>query len=392
MAITIREMRPGVHRLHFKRTNQREAYRTVRGTRADAEKAAAIWAAELDHRGGAAPFGPSTTLARVIRDQLALRSYAPGTREYYDRILRLYIDPEPPETARERREWGAVAYSFNVGRKQVGRVSAQDGLDFQHHLIERFSGSAHNGARSINEAVRLCMAALDYCVRLGVITANPWAEIARVRPRPASVRVPKSRGEVAAIQMIPGRAGLLLRLALATSARRGELLALTWRVVDLDAGRLHIEHSLDDSTGTLRLVSPKSNAGRRSLDLPAPIVAELARVRAAAAETALASGRRLAEMPVLPGDDGGWWPPANASQACRRALHDAGIPTSLHALRHLSASLLLAAGINPEAVRRRLGHASVRTTLGFYAHTMVGDEANCATTLTVAMGTNKASA
>jgi hypothetical protein len=32
----------------------------------------------------------------------------------------------------------------------------------------------------------------------------------------------------------------------------------------------------------------------------------------------------------------------------------------------------------------------VRTTLGFYAHTMVGDEANCATTLTVAMGTNKA--
>lgn len=381
MPIWIRETRPGVFRLRFERPNQRAHYKTIKGTRAEADAAAAVWAAELEQY-GAPPFTRSITLAGVIRNQIATGSYAPRTREYYEFIVGRYIDPPRPEGRAERRAWGPAAYDFNVGRKQIGRITAQDGVDFQSHLQDRFDGSGNSGARSISEAMRLCMAALDYCVRLRLLPTNPWTDIRRVRPRPANIRVPRGKADMSAIQRIGGRVGLLLRLALATGARRGELLALTWRNVDLDAGTIDIQASLEETrAGEFVLRPPKSRAGRRQIEIPPAMVGELRTIRAAAAEAALAARGRLADVPVITGDAGGYWPPDTASQAARRALHAAGIPTSLHALRHASASVMLSNRVSPEAVRRRLGHGQVATTLRFYAHEMTHDDADAAAAL-----------
>jgi len=379
--IQIREMRPGVFRLRFWRTNQRNHYRTIHGSQAQAKAAAAVWAAELEQF-GPPPLTQSATLAGVIRSQITTGSYAPRTREYYEFILNRYIDPAAPFTYQARAEWGGANYHFNIGRKQIGRISAQDGVDFQQHLLERFTGTGNSGARSISEAMRLCMAALDYCVRLRVIGANPWKDIARVKTRPADIRVPRGKTDMQAIQRIPGRVGLLLRLALATGARRGELLALTWRNIDLDAGTIDIQASLEETpNGDFELRPPKTRAGRRKVEIHPAMVAELRSARAADGEAALAGSTRLADRPVIAGDAGGWWPPDTASQAARRALHAAGIPTSLHALRHASASVMLSNRVSPENVRRRLGHGQVSTTLRFYAHEMAHDDHDAAAAL-----------
>ena len=52
-----------------------------------------------------------------------------------------------------------------------------------------------------------------------------------------------------------------------------------------------------------------------------------------------------------------------------------------HGLRHTSATLLLAAGVAPHVVQRRLGHKKVEMTLNLYAHVLPSMQADAATRL-----------
>ena len=56
-----------------------------------------------------------------------------------------------------------------------------------------------------------------------------------------------------------------------------------------------------------------------------------------------------------------------------RIVREAGLShLTLHRLRHAHATLALTAGINPQTVAERLGHASVVITLDTYSHVLPG--------------------
>jgi integrase len=61
-----------------------------------------------------------------------------------------------------------------------------------------------------------------------------------------------------------------------------------------------------------------------------------------------------------------------------RLTPDAGLPPTLkfHALRHTYASLCVAAGLQPLAIARFMGHSKVTTTLSVYAHLFEDDHAD----------------
>ena len=80
-------------------------------------------------------------------------------------------------------------------------------------------------------------------------------------------------------------------LALATGLRRGKLLALRWRNVDLNAGTLRVVESLEQTKAGLRFKSTKSGEGR-GVPLPSFAMAELHRHKQAQAEALLALGVR----------------------------------------------------------------------------------------------------
>jgi integrase len=86
---------------------------------------------------------------------------------------------------------------------------------------------------------------------------------------------------------------MLAALALATGARRNELLALRWQDVDLDAGRLRIEIALEQTRAYgIRVKAPKTRKGRRTISLPAATVAVLRAHWRAQQEQRLALGSR----------------------------------------------------------------------------------------------------
>lgn len=365
--VSLLQLPSGSWRLRLRLRDQRDQYRFVTGSRDEAARAAAVWEEETAGR-GLAPAKPTITFRAWLDMQLAKATHLEDrTRERYEGLLRSHLGP--------------------LGDRRLARITAMDGEVWQAQHI-----AAGLGAATVRACFHLLKAGLAEAYRLRVTTSHAWADVRPVRTRSAAatetaLAVPHGRQLAAVPRAATGRVGELLRLALGTGARRGELLALTWDHVDLDAQSIRITQALALLRGTeIKVKGPKSKAGIRTIDLPADLVALLRTMRAAAAETALQRGERLGPQPVLPGPSGGWWNPTEATRACTKALGRAGLPGTLHGLRHAHAThLLRQPGVSPRDVQVRMGHGDIKVTIGTYGHAIPSEGRRMADVLNVAM-------
>ncbi len=83
-------------------------------------------------------------------------------------------------------------------------------------------------------------------------------------------------------------------LAITTGMRRGELLALRWRDVDLQEGTLSVTGTLQRVGEELAIREPKTASSRRSIELTSQAVDALARHRARSGRAAPGRRRPLA--------------------------------------------------------------------------------------------------
>lgn len=190
----------------------------------------------------------------------------------------------------------------------------------------------------------------------------PRREMRAMTAQEARVLISAARGD---------RLEALIVVALATGARRGELLGLTWRDVDADQGTLAIRGSLLSTSDGPKIVEPKTRRSRRRVEIEPRVVAALRRHRAAQEmERRVASDAwvnldlvfsRPDGRPVDPHHVTARWFPRLLAKAClpRMRFHD---------LRHTYASIALASGIHPKIVQETLGHATVAITLDLYSH------------------------
>jgi integrase len=163
-------------------------------------------------------------------------------------------------------------------------------------------------------------------------------------------------------------------LSLATGMRRGELCALQWGAVNLDKAMVEVRRSMEETDiEGLRLKSPKTKAGRRTISIP-PTTVEMLRAHFRKQVELLLQlgigGRPGAEEFVFTRlDGGGPWPPGNVSTAWWKLLRARGLPpVRFHSLRHTHASALIDGGMDVVAVSKRLGHSKPSITLNAYSH------------------------
>jgi integrase len=158
-------------------------------------------------------------------------------------------------------------------------------------------------------------------------------------------------------------------LAVALGLRRGEILGLQWRDVDLDRRTLTVRTTLNRGGKELYLDTTK-NRRARVIPIPLMCVAPLRwqRLRQAARRDANGADWHDSDH-VFTTRSGRPIEPRNLYRSFLRIAASAGLPqVRLHDTRHGCASLLFAAGVAPRTVMEILGHSQIAVTMNVYTH------------------------
>ena len=147
-----------------------------------------------------------------------------------------------------------------------------------------------------------------------------------------------------------------------TGMRRGELLGLTWRNVELEKARLVVDQQLLFVGYEAEIGAPKTSTSRRTIDLDPRTVAVLRTWRRLQLEQQMSNGTRNDEDFAFTHPDGGAVHPDRFSKVWDQLVAEHGVRRiRLHDLRHTHASILLKANVPVKVVSERLGHSCERS-------------------------------
>lgn len=171
-----------------------------------------------------------------------------------------------------------------------------------------------------------------------------------------------------------------------TGMRRGEVLGLPWRHVDLDAARLVVDQQILSVEYGTHIADVKTTNSRRTVDLDPRTVAVLRTWRRQQLEQQMSTGRRDDDGLVFSRPDGRPIHPDFFSQSWDRLVRKSKMRRiRLHDLRHTHASILLKAGVPVKVVSERLGHSSPAFTMTVYQHVLPGMQADAAMSFSTAV-------
>jgi integrase len=244
--------------------------------------------------------------------------------------------------------------------------------------------------RSVVKARAVLGAALRRAVAWGLIPANPTQAVSPPKPDRPDLAIPDTPALLELVSAAQGTAWEIpVLLAVATGARRGEVLAAQWSDLDLKTGRLRITGSLQRVDGGLRRVAPKTDRARRLVTLPGFALERLRAHRKQQAELRLLLGDHWAAGDLICDSLGKPIDPDAFSKGFKTVVARAGLPaaTRLHDVRHAVATAWLEQGLHPGIASAALGHSSPAFTMSVYQHVIDGMSDRAAAALEAAFGT-----
>jgi integrase len=216
------------------------------------------------------------------------------------------------------------------------------------------------------KAYRLLSRILGAAVEAGYLLRNPCTVKGAGQERAPEMRFATVAQVAALAEAISPRYRALVLVAAYGGLRWGELAGLRVRRVDLLHGRVTVAEQVAEVNGRLIPGPPKTEAGRRTVTLPAAAAVALAEHLTEYAEPG-------PDGLVFPAPEGGYLRRSNFNRrSWRPATQAAGVKgLRFHDLRHSAATLALAAGANTRELMERMGHTSPAVALR-YQHVMAG--------------------
>ncbi len=244
----------------------------------------------------------------------------------------------------------------------------------------RRDGKGGLSPRTVHHMRRVLIKALNQAVVWDRLVKNPAQASTPPKVERKSM-LAYDASQVAALleHMRPTRLYVPVLLAVMCGLRRGEIAALRWKNVDLNARMMAIVESAEQTAGEVRYKPPKNDRARPVAISPT-VAEELRSHKARQAEELLRLGIRMDDAGfVVARIDGRPLQPRSITHEWMRLLGKTELPRiRFHDLRHTHATQLLAAGVHPKVASERLGHSTIGITLDLYSHVMPGMQEDAA--------------
>ncbi|WP_310877591.1 site-specific integrase [Priestia megaterium] len=166
---------------------------------------------------------------------------------------------------------------------------------------------------------------------------------------------------------------IMITIAITTGLRRGELLGLEWKHIDLEKGTIQVRQTISYAKGYI-IKEPKTKGSVRTIAMPLFLVQQIKPYKHLVNQERIKAGELWEGgeyffvfscwhgKPLHPSGVTTWW---------RRFLTKNKLRyIRFHDLRHTSATLLINQGVHPKTISSRLGHANIRTTMDIYGHAL----------------------
>lgn len=287
---------------------------------------------EIEHRRRLAPLG------------LAIPEPTP-----FPAFVERWLASRTVERQTSRRERSAINAHLllRLGHLTLGEIGAEQVESLNAAVAAKTSSG---NARRVFSVLRKMLADAR---RWKLISENPADDVRSPKPRFRHEDFPTVDELCALVAAIPVGYRPIVFTALLTGLRWGELVALRWTDLNLDAGKLVVRRNIP--VGNHLPKRPKGG-GQRVVDLLPPVrqllmdLPQRGQLVFPAARGGRINYRRFRESV---------WAPA---------METAELSLTFKTLRHGFASLLLAFGEMVLYVSRQMGHSSAKLTLDTYGH------------------------
>jgi len=268
--------------------------------------------------------------------------------------------------------WLEKRIRAEIGHLRLDKITARD--------IQRLVVKLHSekqSTKTIKHYVSLISSVFRYAIKYQLVSKNPCSCIGYPRDDGKEreiLTLPEVQKLFSLLQSEPAenlQYVLFLTLAVYTGFRRGELLGLEWKDIDLGSGLVSVRRAAYQSKALGHYTdTPKTKTSLRTLKLPLEVLALLTRYRDHQSAYAVTLGDKWHDTDRLFTSWNGSPMYTNAPERFYKAFcarHGLRVVT-LHSFRHLNASMLINAGLDVRTVQAALGHAHATTTMNIYAH------------------------
>ncbi|MGG4449594.1 site-specific integrase [Brevibacillus porteri] len=313
-----------------------------------------------------------------------------------------YISPEKMTVSNFINEWLDKYAKNNLEAKTLetymGHIKNRIIPEFGHmkldqikpmHILSFIRKLENDGTRQDGKSGRLSTGTIEYIYRVlknvfnratdwQVIKSNPMEAIKKPKVEHAEMSVYdewESQLLFAALEKESLMWRVMITIALTTGLRRGELLGLEWKNVDLNEFTIDVRQSLTYVKDIGYIVKePKTKNSKRIVSIPESLIPDLKALKLESSKDRMKSAELWEDgeyffvfssdfgKPLYPSSVKTWW-----SRFTKR--HNLKY-IRFHDLRHTSATLLINKGVHAKIISERLGHANILTTMNVYGHAL----------------------